>query len=101
MPEKTMMQLWAWAFSYSWIYLLGSRLARWGQFVLARSGWIRKVPVYPASQWTAWRDVPAAEEVLPRPVEGDLVQCRMRIGCTTLCAEKSINACLIAGISCW
>ena len=59
MPEKTMMQLWAWAFSHPWIYLLGSRLARWGQFVLARSGWIRKVPVYPASQWTAWRDVPA------------------------------------------
>ena len=59
MPEKTMMQLWAWAFSHPWIYLLGSRLARWGQFVLARSGWIRKVPVYPASQWTAWRNVPA------------------------------------------
>jgi L-lactate dehydrogenase complex protein LldF len=59
MPEKSMMQLWAWAFSHPSIYLLASRLARWGQFVLARSGWIRKVPVYPASQWTAWRDVPA------------------------------------------
>jgi len=59
MPEKTMMQMWAWAFSHPWIYWLGGRLARWGQFLLARSGWIRKVPVYPASQWTARRDVPA------------------------------------------
>jgi L-lactate dehydrogenase complex protein LldF len=57
--EKTMMRLWAWAFSRPWVYALGGRLARWGQVVLARSGWIRKVPLYPASCWTEARDVPA------------------------------------------
>jgi len=59
LPEKTMMRLWAWAFSRPWAYGLGGRLARWGQFLLARSGWIRKVPLYPASRWTDARDVPA------------------------------------------
>jgi L-lactate dehydrogenase complex protein LldF len=57
--EKTMMRLWAWAFSRPWVYNLGGRMARWGQFLLARSGWIRKVPLYPASRWTDARDVPA------------------------------------------
>ena len=57
--EKTMMRLWAWAFSRPWVYALGGRLARWGQVLLARSGWIRKVPFYPASRWTDARDVPA------------------------------------------
>ncbi len=33
--------------------------SRWGQFLLARSGWIRKVPFYPASRWTDARDFPA------------------------------------------
>jgi len=59
LSEKTMMRLWAWAFSRPWVYALGGRLARWGQFLLARSGWIRKVPLYPASRWTDARDVPA------------------------------------------
>jgi L-lactate dehydrogenase complex protein LldF len=57
--EKTMMRLWAWAFSRPWVYNLGGRMARWGQFLLARSGWIRKVPLYPASRWTDARDLPA------------------------------------------
>ena len=57
--EKTMMVLWAWAFSRPWVYALGGRMARWGQVLLARSGWIRKVPLYPASRWTDARDVPA------------------------------------------
>jgi hypothetical protein len=34
-------------------------MARWGQFLLVRSGWIRKVPLYPASCWTDARDLPA------------------------------------------
>jgi len=57
--EKTMMSIWAWAFSRPWVYALGGRMARWGQVLLARSGWIRKVPLYPASRWTEARDVPA------------------------------------------
>jgi L-lactate dehydrogenase complex protein LldF len=59
LSERTMMRLWAWAFSRPWVYALGGRLARWGQVLLARSGWIRKVPLYPASRWTEARDVPA------------------------------------------
>jgi len=57
--EKTMMRLWAWALSRPWVYALGGRMARWGQFLLVRSGWIRKVPLYPASCWTDARDLPA------------------------------------------
>jgi L-lactate dehydrogenase complex protein LldF len=57
--EKTMMRLWAWGLSRPWVYALAGRLARWGQFLLARSGWIRKVPLYPASRWTDARDLPA------------------------------------------
>jgi L-lactate dehydrogenase complex protein LldF len=57
--EKTMMHMWAWALSRPWVYALGGRMMRWGQFLLARSGWIRKVPLYPASRWTDGRDVPA------------------------------------------
>ena len=38
---------------------LGARLARWGQGLVARQGWIRKIPAYPASQWTKERDFPA------------------------------------------
>jgi len=59
MREKTMMRLWAWAFSRPWVYALGGRPARWVQVLLARSGWIRRVPFYPASRWTDARDVPA------------------------------------------
>jgi L-lactate dehydrogenase complex protein LldF len=57
--EKTMMRLWAWAMSRPWAYQIGGRMARWGQGILARSGWIRKVPMYPASRWTEARDLPA------------------------------------------
>ena len=57
--EHTMMRLWAWAMKRPWAYSLGSRLARLGQRLLARQGWIRKVPSYPASKWTAGRDLPA------------------------------------------
>jgi len=57
--EHTSMRLWAWAMKRPWAYSMGSSLARLGQRVLARKGWIRDIPAYPASQWTAARDLPA------------------------------------------
>jgi L-lactate dehydrogenase complex protein LldF len=57
--ERTAMRLWAWAMKRPWVYSLGSLLARWGQRLLARQGWIRKIPMYPASRWTDGRDLPA------------------------------------------
>jgi L-lactate dehydrogenase complex protein LldF len=59
LSERHMFRLWAWAMRHPRLYTLGTRLARWGQFLLARRGWIRKIPVYPASQWTLGRDFPA------------------------------------------
>jgi len=57
--ERTSMRLWAWAMKRPWVYAWGSRFARWGQGLLSRQGWIRKVPAYPASKWTDGRDLPA------------------------------------------
>jgi L-lactate dehydrogenase complex protein LldF len=57
--ERTMIRLWAWAMQRPWAYSLGSRLARWGQRLLARQGWVRKIPMYPASGWTDGRNLPA------------------------------------------
>jgi L-lactate dehydrogenase complex protein LldF len=57
--ERLMFRLWAWGMRNPNVYALGSRLARWGQGLLARQGWIRKIPAYPASQWTKERDFPA------------------------------------------
>jgi L-lactate dehydrogenase complex protein LldF len=57
--ERTNMRLWAWAMKRPWVYTWGSRFARWGQRILSRQGWIRKVPAYPASRWTEERDLPA------------------------------------------
>jgi len=59
LPERLTFRMWAWVMSRPWAYALGSRFARWGQVVLARQGWIRKIPAYPASQWTRERDFPA------------------------------------------
>jgi L-lactate dehydrogenase complex protein LldF len=59
LPERLMFRLWAWAMCHPHMYALGSRLARWAQVLLARQGWIRKIPVFPASQWTQGRDFPA------------------------------------------
>jgi len=59
LPERVMFRLWAWGMRNPSLYALGSRLARWGQVLLARQGWIRKIPAYPASQWTQERDFPA------------------------------------------
>jgi L-lactate dehydrogenase complex protein LldF len=57
--ERTAIRLWAWAMKRPWAYSLGSRLARWGQRLLVRQGWIRKIPMSPASRWTDGRDLPA------------------------------------------
>ncbi len=57
--ERTSMRLWAWVMKRPWAYALGARMARWGQRVFARQGWIQKIPAYPASQWTSGRDFPA------------------------------------------
>jgi L-lactate dehydrogenase complex protein LldF len=59
LSERLMFQLWAWGMRHPSLYALGSRFARWGQVLLARQGWIRKIPMYPASQWTKGRDFPA------------------------------------------
>jgi L-lactate dehydrogenase complex protein LldF len=57
--ERRMFRMWAWAMSRPGMYRLGSRLARWGQRLVARGGWIKKIPAYPASNWTKERDFPA------------------------------------------
>ena len=57
--ERLSFRLWSWVMQRPAAYALGSRLARWGQALIARGGWIRKIPMYPASQWTKERDFPA------------------------------------------
>jgi L-lactate dehydrogenase complex protein LldF len=64
LSERTSMRLWAWAMKRPWIYTLGSRLARFGQRFIARTGWIRKFPAFPLSRWTEGRDLPA---LAPKP----------------------------------
>jgi L-lactate dehydrogenase complex protein LldF len=59
LPERLMFRLWAWGMRHPLLYKLGSRFARWGQILVARQGWIRNIPSYPASQWTKERDFPA------------------------------------------
>jgi L-lactate dehydrogenase complex protein LldF len=59
LSERLMFRLWAWGMRHPSLYVLGSRFARWGQVLLSRKGWIRKIPAYPASQWTKERDFPA------------------------------------------
>jgi L-lactate dehydrogenase complex protein LldF len=59
LSERLTFRLWAWAMRRPAVYRLGSRLARWGQALVARGSWIRKIPAYPASQWTKERDFPA------------------------------------------
>ncbi len=59
LSERLMFRVWAWVMSNPNVYALGSRFARWGQGLWARQGWIRKIPAYPASQWTKERDFPA------------------------------------------
>jgi L-lactate dehydrogenase complex protein LldF len=57
--ERLGMKAWAWLMQRPRLYLLGSRLARLGQRLIARRGWIRKLPMPIASHWTEGRDFPA------------------------------------------
>lgn len=57
--ERSSMRFWAYVMQRPWLYRFGSSLARLGQKFYARNQWIRKLPVYPASQWTDGRDFPA------------------------------------------
>jgi L-lactate dehydrogenase complex protein LldF len=59
LPERASIRLWAWVMRRPRVYAWGTRVARWGQGLLARRGWIRKIPFYPASRWTEGRDFPA------------------------------------------
>ncbi|HUY13238.1 MAG TPA: LutB/LldF family L-lactate oxidation iron-sulfur protein [Terriglobia bacterium] len=57
--ERGSMRFWAFVMLRPWLYRFASGLARLGQRLYARNQWIQKLPVYPASQWTAGRDFPA------------------------------------------
>jgi len=57
--ERTAMRIWAAVMKRPRLYALATRLARWGQPLFTRRGWIRHVPFYPASRWTEGRDFPA------------------------------------------
>ena len=61
LPERWVIRLWAWTMTSSRRYAVLSRLARWGQrfFFIAHAGWIRGLPFFPLSAWTASRDFPA------------------------------------------
>jgi len=57
--ERTAMRFWAWVMKRPRIYVLASRLARLGQQLFVRQGWIRSFPLFPLSRWTDARDLPA------------------------------------------
>lgn len=57
--ERTAVRLWAWVMKRPRLYVWGSRLARLGQRLFARQGWIRNFPAFPLSRWTEGRDFPA------------------------------------------
>ena len=57
--ERTSIRLWAWVMKRPRIYSFAAGLARIGQNLFARQGWIRKFPIFPVSGWTQGRDLPA------------------------------------------
>lgn len=57
--ERTAMRLWAWVMKHPVVYSVAGRLARLGQSLFARQGWVRRFPVFPLSRWTEGRDFPA------------------------------------------
>ncbi len=57
--ERTAMRLWAWVMKRPRVYALASRLARVGQRLYARQGWIKTFPAFPLSRWVDGRDLPA------------------------------------------
>src|SRR5262249_25567672 len=66
--ERTSMRLWAWAMKRPAMYVLGARMARLAQRLIAgnsrQAAWIRRLTMYPLSRWTAGRDLP---ELDPKP----------------------------------
>ncbi len=57
--ERTAMRLWAWLMSSPRRYAWSARIARIGQRLAARSGWIGSSRLFPVSAWTHGRDLPA------------------------------------------
>jgi L-lactate dehydrogenase complex protein LldF len=64
LPERVAMALWAFAMRSERRYRLATALARWLQKFFISDGMIRKIPLYPFSEWTKSRDFPA---IAPRP----------------------------------
>ncbi len=59
LAERTTMRIWAWFMLRPRMYSLASHLARLGQRLFERQGWIRRFPKFPLSRWTDGRDLPA------------------------------------------
>jgi L-lactate dehydrogenase complex protein LldF len=57
--ERMSMRVWRWLMTSRRRYVWSARLARWGQTLFAREGWIRGFPAFPFSSWTEGRDLPA------------------------------------------
>ena len=57
--ERASMRAWAWVMKRPRIYGLAASLARLGQRLFVRKGWIRRFPIFPVSGWTEGRDLPA------------------------------------------
>ncbi len=62
--ERTALRLWAWLMKGPRRYALAARLARVGQKVFARQGWVPRFSKFPLSRWTEGRDFPA---LAPKP----------------------------------
>ncbi len=56
--ERASIRVWAWVMKRPRVYALAARMARLGQGLFAREGWIRKFPLFPVSGWTSGRDLP-------------------------------------------
>jgi len=57
--ERTAMRFWAWVMKSPRRYAWSASLARLGQRIVARQGWIRSLSTFPVSRWTESRDLPA------------------------------------------
>jgi len=49
---------WRMVMSSNFLYRMGSKMGRLFMSLLARDGWVRRLPVPPASTWTTYRDLP-------------------------------------------
>lgn len=61
--ERPSMRIFAAVMKRPWVYRCGAALARHGQALFARGGWIKKFPFFPFSRWTDARDFPALAPV--------------------------------------